>query len=289
MFIRFGAAACFACLVSHPLDLTKVRMQTTTGINKGALRTAIDIIKNEKFPGIYNGLSASILRQATYSTMRFGAYDKLKLLLSKNGENLSFVKKVICAAVSGCIGGAVGNPADLVMVRMQNDAKLPLELQRNYKNAFHGLYQIIKTEGLKGLTRGMGPNVNRAIFMNSSQVVSYEQFKQFFLETRLFRDDVVIHFLSSFSAGFVATTICSPVDVIKTRIMNSTGTKQGFMIMFASIIRNEGPQALFKGWVPAFVRLTPHTVVTFMVLEQIKNFYDRRIELRIKATTNTAN
>ncbi|RIB05566.1 mitochondrial carrier domain-containing protein, partial [Gigaspora rosea] len=280
-----GAAACTACLVSHPLDLTKVRMQTTTGVNRGTLRTAIDIIKYEKFPGIYNGLSASILRQITYSTMRFGVYDKLKMMLSNNGENLSFVKKVICAAVSGSIGGAFGNPADLVMVRMQNDAKLPLELRRNYKNAFDGLYQIIKKEGLKGLTRGMGPNVNRAIFMNSSQLASYEQFKQMLLETRLFHDNVVTHFTSSFLAGFVATTICSPIDVVKTRTMNSTGTKQGVMIMFTSIIRNEGPHALFKGWVPAFVRLTPQTVVTFMVLEQIKKFYDRRIDLRIKAAT----
>ncbi|CAG8539880.1 17858_t:CDS:2 [Gigaspora rosea] len=265
-----GAAACTACLVSHPLDLTKVRMQTTTGVNRGTLRTAIDIIKYEKFPGIYNGLSASILRQITYSTMRFGVYDKLKMMLSNNG---------------GSIGGAFGNPADLVMVRMQNDAKLPLELRRNYKNAFDGLYQIIKKEGLKGLTRGMGPNVNRAIFMNSSQLASYEQFKQMLLETRLFHDNVVTHFTSSFLAGFVATTICSPIDVVKTRTMNSTGTKQGVMIMFTSIIRNEGPHALFKGWVPAFVRLTPQTVVTFMVLEQIKKFYDRRIDLRIKAAT----
>ncbi|CAG8469211.1 7855_t:CDS:2, partial [Racocetra persica] len=264
------AAACSACLVSHPLDLTKVRMQTTTGVNvKGTLKTAIDIIKNEKFPGIYNGFSASILRQATYSTMRFGVYDKLKLLLSKNG---------------GCISGAFGNPADLVMVRMQNDAKLPLELQRNYKNAFDGLYQIIKAEGLKGLTRGIGPNMNRAIFMNSSQIASYEQIKQLLLETKLFGDNMAIHFISSFLAGFVATTVCSPIDVIKTRIMNSTGMKQSFVTVFTSTISNEGPQALFKGWVPAFVRLTPHTVVTFMVLEQIKKFYDRRTELRIKAT-----
>ncbi|CAG8555385.1 3731_t:CDS:10 [Cetraspora pellucida] len=196
-----GAAACSACFVSHPLDLTKVRMQTTTGVNpKGTFKTAIDIIKNEKFPGIYKGLSASILRQVTYSTMRFGVYDKLKLFLSKDGENLSFVKKIICASISGCIGGAFGNPADLVMVRMQNDAKLPSELQRNYKNAFDGLYQIIKAEGVKGLTRGIGPNMNRAIFMNSSQIASYEQFKQLLLETKFFRDDIITHFISSFLA-----------------------------------------------------------------------------------------
>ena len=44
----------------------------------------MQIVKNEGIRGLYNGLSASILRQATYSTMRFGTYDKLKSALTKN-------------------------------------------------------------------------------------------------------------------------------------------------------------------------------------------------------------
>src|SRR4051812_8323069 len=78
-------------------------------------------------------------------------------------EQLSFPKKIFCASIAGSIGGAFGNPADLVMVRMQNDAKLPLKDRRNYKHALDGLYRIVKEEGFQGLTRGIGPNVNRAI------------------------------------------------------------------------------------------------------------------------------
>lgn len=44
----------------------------------------IQIIKTEGIFGLYSGLSASILRQITYSTMRFGVYDKLKNLISNN-------------------------------------------------------------------------------------------------------------------------------------------------------------------------------------------------------------
>ena len=44
----------------------------------------IQIIRDEGIRGLYKGLSASILRQATYSTMRFGTYDKLKSYLTKN-------------------------------------------------------------------------------------------------------------------------------------------------------------------------------------------------------------
>jgi len=38
-----------------------------------------------------------------------------------------------------------------------------------------------------------------------------------------FKDNVTTHFSASLLAGLVATTVCSPFDVIKTRIMNSKG------------------------------------------------------------------
>ncbi|CAG8492063.1 3653_t:CDS:2 [Diversispora eburnea] len=273
-----GAASCFACLITHPLDTTKVRLQTVKGINKtGAVGMMINIIKLGGIGGIYSGLSASILRQATYSTMRFGVYDRLQNYLTKEGEKLSFVKKIFCASIGGCVGGAFGNPADVVMVRMQNDAELPPELRRNYKHAFEGLYRITKESGITGLTRGIGPNMNRAILMSSSQIATYDQSKQLLLETGIFHDNIFTHLISSMLAGLVATTICSPVDVIKTRIMNSE-KKLTFFPMLKSIITTEGLFALFKGWVPSYVRLGPHTVATFLFLEQIRSLYDKRIK-----------
>jgi dicarboxylate transporter 10 len=50
----------------------------------------------------------------------------------------------------------------------------------------------------------------------------------------------------------------------------STASGTGAMGAMTSMIRNEGIMSLFKGWTPAFIRLGPHTIVTFMVLEQLK-------------------
>ena len=113
---------------------------------------------------------------------------------------MSFSKKIICASIAGCIGGAFGNPADLVMVRMQNDAKQPPHLRRNYKHALDGLFRIIKEDGFQGLTRGIVPNLNRAILMNSSQLVTYDQSKQLLLSTKIFKDNIITHFTCSFLA-----------------------------------------------------------------------------------------
>ena len=37
----------------------------------------------------------------------------------------------------------------------------------------------------------------------------------------------------------------------------------------------QGPLAFYKGYVPAFVRLGPHTVLTFIFLEQLKKNFGR--------------
>lgn len=70
--------------------------------------------------------------------------------------------------------------------------------------------------------------------------------------------------------GAVATTLCQPVDVLKTRAMNA---KPGEVKSILSLVKNtakEGPLAFFKGYIPAFVRLAPHTILTFVFLEQLR-------------------
>ena len=62
---------------------------------------------------LYNGISAAILRQATYSTTRFAVYDIGKIIIHKKSKNkhpdLPFYQKIGLAGMSGVIGGIIGN------------------------------------------------------------------------------------------------------------------------------------------------------------------------------------
>lgn len=40
-------------------------------------------------------------------------------------EDLTFFQKAYCASFAGFVGSLVGNPADLALIRMQADARLP--------------------------------------------------------------------------------------------------------------------------------------------------------------------
>ncbi|KAI9804768.1 MAG: hypothetical protein M1825_001136 [Sarcosagium campestre] len=284
-----GSASCCAASVTHPLDLAnneyKVRLQTAgkDGPRKTMLGTFVNVIKSDGAIGLYNGLSASLLRQLTYSTTRFGVYEELKSDLTTATSSPSLPSLIAIASASGFLGGVAGNPADVLNVRMQNDASLPPAQRRNYRHAADGLVRMVRDEGMRALFRGVWPNSMRAVLMTASQLASYDGFKRAIVARRLPflpPDSTATHFAASLAAGFVATTVCSPVDVVKTRVMSATSTaasatqqQKGLLAFLTDTYRAEGVRWMFKGWVPSFIRLGPHTIATFLFLEQHKKLY----------------
>jgi solute carrier family 25 (mitochondrial dicarboxylate transporter), member 10 len=208
----------------------------------------------------------------TYSTTRFGVYEELKDVFTTAKSSPSLPTLVAMASTSGFLGGIAGNPADVLNVRMQHDAALPPNKRRNYKHAVDGLVRMMREEGWQSLFRGVWPNSMRAVLMTASQLASYDGFKRALLTHAGMQDNLATHFTASFLAGFVATTICSPVDVIKTRIMSASDSN-GIVRLLADIYRTEGFGWMFRGWVPSFIRLGPHTIATFLFLEQHKKMY----------------
>ena len=81
------------------------------------------------------------------------------------------------------------------------------------------LILISREEGIRGLWKGLGPNVARNAIINAAELASYDQVKQSLLASGFFKDNVVTHILSGLGAGFFAVCLGSPVDVVKSRVM----------------------------------------------------------------------
>lgn len=274
-----GSAAAFAAVVTHPLDLVKVRLQTRV---KGAPKTTVGtvgfILRHEGVLGLYSGLSASLLRQLTYSTVRFGVYEDLKVRFAPErtpdnpNPRPSTLNLIMQSSIAGLLGGIAGNPGDVLNVRMQSDFARPEAQRRNYKHAIDGLIRMVREEGVASLFRGVEANSARALLMTASQLASYDIIKQFYMNRLGLGDNVITHFGASLSAGFVATTVCSPVDVIKTRIMSGS-RKKSISEILVTATQKEGYLWMFRGWVPSFMRLGPHTIFTMIFFEQHKKLY----------------
>ncbi|XP_057650894.1 mitochondrial dicarboxylate carrier [Diorhabda carinulata] len=261
-----GTASAGAACFTHPLDLIKVHLQTQQEGKLSIIGMTTNIIKKQGILALYAGLSASLLRQGTYSTTRFGMYEVLK----QNTRSDTFTSKIAIAALAGGAGGIVGTPADMINVRMQNDIKLPVEKRRNYKHAIDGLIRVFREEGPTRLFSGATTATTRAIFMTIGQLSFYDQVKILMLGTPYFNDNAVTHFLASLTAGAIATTLTQPLDVLKTRSMNAKPGEfkhLGEIILYTAKL---GPLGFFKGYIPAFVRLAPHTILLFLILEQLR-------------------
>ncbi|XVF39622.1 hypothetical protein PTKIN_Ptkin01aG0048500 [Pterospermum kingtungense] len=306
-FVEGGVASVVAGCSTHPLDLIKVRMQLqgetttfshhhlrpafalsspSTATNSlhlclphhprvGPISLALRIVHSEGLPALFSGVSATVLRQSLYSTTRMGLYDLFKQRWTDpETKTMHLTKKIAAGLIAGGIGAAVGNPADVAMVRMQADGRLPQGQRRNYKSVFDAIARISKQEGVASLWRGSSLTVNRAMIVTASQLATYDQIKEAILQKGVMEDGMGTHVAASFAAGVVAAVASNPVDVVKTRVMSMkvevgrVPLYSGAVDCLMKTVKREGFRALYKGFLPTVSRQVPFTVVLFVTLEQ---------------------
>lgn len=96
-----------AVVFTHPVDQTKIRSQlqkTPTSM----LQVARNTVQTSSILGLWQGLTGSLLRQATYGAARFGIYAELKERDKRNNRKGSLV---LNGAIAGVVSGIVGAPA----------------------------------------------------------------------------------------------------------------------------------------------------------------------------------
>merc|ERR1712129_442547 len=126
----------------------------------------------------YTGLSAALLRQATYTTSRLGIYTWLFEKFSTDGKAPGFFMKAAMGMAAGGSAAFVGTPAEVALIRMTSDGSLPVDKRRNYSSVFNALARIYREEGLATLWRGATPTMTRAMVVNGAQLATYSQAKQ---------------------------------------------------------------------------------------------------------------
>jgi solute carrier family 25 (mitochondrial oxoglutarate transporter), member 11 len=61
------------------------------------------------------------------------------------------------------------------------------------------------------------------------------------------------------------------------KIVNGVPEYRGAGDVLVKVVRNEGFFALWKGFTPYYARLGPHTVLTFIILEQMNTSYKQMV------------
>mmetsp|Transcript_22299 Transcript_22299/g.54465 ORF Transcript_22299/g.54465 Transcript_22299/m.54465 type:complete len:298 (+) Transcript_22299:132-1025(+) len=293
-FVIGGLSAMTASTCTHPIDLVKVRMLLHGQMQRGAaarLTIVRDIYAGEGVRGFYRGLTAALSRQALYSTTRFGFYDLLKRALGETPRRrLPYHRKVVATMCGGALAAVVACPADCMLVRMQADGRLPPAERRNYRNVFDALARTARTEGVRGWYRGLGPLVTRGLAVTTAQFSTYDQAKEAIMARTALGDTLRTHFAASLCAGLIAAVVSTPLDVVKSRTMNSSvsGEQHGVPGVrytsgwncFTQVVRAEGVRGLYKGFVPCYTRMAPQVLIMWLCVENYRALARRLLDGR---------
>ena len=268
-----GVSACNAELFVYPMDTVKTRMQVSERASPGMVSTFRSVASKEGVSGFYMGFGSACARHMVYSGCRFLAYEWLRENVFRRNEDGSFPlwKSALAGVTAGGIGQFVASPTDLVKVRMQTEGLRQLSGQPPlYKGSLDCLLSLFGELGLAGLWRGCLPNCQRAALVQLGDLTAYDMSKQKLLLHTSLADDVYCHALASVCAGFVATCMSTPADVLKTRIMAQPTRYRGSMDCLRQTVSNEGLLALYKGFFPIWARMGPKALVLYLTLEQLR-------------------
>ncbi|KAM0725732.1 Dicarboxylate carrier UCP2 [Formica fusca] len=288
-----GTAACIADLATFPLDTAKVRMQiagagralllasaegpvfAVRASEPGLFQTIGNLVRFEGARSLYGGLSAGLQRQMCFASIRLGLYDSVKSLYAgffdgnSRSCTINIGVRIAAGITTGALAVLLAQPTDVVKVRLQagNNGRSSVR----YSSTLQAYKNIANVEGARGLWKGTMPNISRNAIVNVAEIVCYDVIKDLILVSGYLRDGIPCHLTAAAVAGLCTTLAASPVDVVKTRYMNSAaGEYKGAIDCAVRTFAQEGPSAFYKGFVPSFTRLVSWNIVLWVTYEQMK-------------------
>ncbi|GKV31759.1 hypothetical protein SLEP1_g40425 [Rubroshorea leprosula] len=77
-------------------------------------------------------------------------------------------------------------------------------------------------------------------------------------------------------AGIIAMSATYPMDMVRGRLTVQTDQSprryRGIFHALSTVLREEGPRALYKGWLPSVIGVVPYVGLNFAVYESLKDW-----------------
>ncbi|PQE04416.1 mitochondrial 2-oxodicarboxylate carrier protein [Rutstroemia sp. NJR-2017a BVV2] len=268
-------------------DVVKTRVQLQTGKEVGADRYngMVDcfrkIIKNEGFSRLYRGIEAPILMEAPKRATKFAANESWGKFyrdifgVAKMNQSLS----VLTGATAGATESFVVVPFELVKIRLQDRASAG-----KYTGMVDCVTKIVKTEGPLALYNGLESTMWRHILWNAGYFGCIFQVKALLPKAENKKQETLVNLVSGATGGTVGTILNTPMDVVKSRIQNSpkiAGSIPKYNWAWpalATVMKEEGFGALYKGFLPKVLRLGPGGGILLVVFTGVTDFFRKMRE-----------
>lgn len=237
------------------------------------------IVKNEGPSRLYRGIAAPIMMEAPKRATKFAANDSWGVFYRRlfNVDKPTQPLAILTGATAGATESFVVVPFELVKIRLQDRASAG-----KYSGIADVVVKTVKNEGPLALYNGLESTLWRHILWNAGYFGCIFQVKQLlptFDKKVEPSKAMLVDFVSGAIGGTVGTILNTPMDVVKSRIQNTTKVAgQAPKYNWAwpglgTIMKEEGFGALYKGFIPKVLRLGPGGGVLLVVYTGVMDWF----------------
>jgi hypothetical protein len=241
------SAGCIETILLYPQNKLIFRQQ----LHGVVVKEAVKQLKAEGMTHLYRGLLPPLIMRTTTRSIMFGMYEKYQTVLGCSMESSSS-SITLCHAQAGFLAGATEAtlcPLERTQTLLQSNA-----YHGQFKNTFEAV-KVVSRYGFTEFYRGYSVIVCRNGLSNVLFFTLREPLKHQILEViPTDSKHPVYHILSDFFSGAILgasiSTIFFPINVVKTRMQATLGTKFENPFKIISIIwkeRNGSLKELYRG------------------------------------------
>ncbi|KAI1977365.1 hypothetical protein LOZ51_006260 [Ophidiomyces ophidiicola] len=187
-----GLAGITSVTFTYPLDIVRTRLSI-----QSASFSELKHGSGQKLPGmfhtmrlmyqteggtiaLYRGILPTVAGVAPYVGLNFMTYESVRRYLTPEGElNPSPSRKLLAGAISGAVAQTCTYPFDVLRRRFQINTMSGLGYR--YTSIWDAVRIILAQEGIRGLYKGIVPNLLKVAPSMASSWLSFELTRDFFL------------------------------------------------------------------------------------------------------------
>ncbi|CAM6082305.1 unnamed protein product [Calypogeia fissa] len=302
-FVSGASASLCSKIILQPFDTSKTLLQAAREVRgnyTNLVQCMVGLVKNRGFGALYTGFLASIAVSAPSSAVFAAGYEFSKNWIEKASVDstlpLKTVAPVLAAAFGNIAASVVRVPPEIIKQRVQAGI---------YRDVLGAIQAVYARDGLTGFYRGYTAMVLRDVPYSALQFLTFEVLKKERQKLRVRRNkneeskrgkDLMNDLWMGAIAGAVASSLTTPLDVVKTRIMTQTPAGSiaytGLGNTVKQIWAEEGFMGFTRGMAPRVLYKVPASAVFLVCYEAMKRIMSsarRARQMKKLSISNSAN
>ncbi|KAK9418623.1 putative Mitochondrial carrier domain-containing protein [Seiridium unicorne] len=190
-----GVAGITSVFFTYPLDIVRTRLSIQSasfaalgdkpkGKLPGMWPTLVAMYKQEGgVSALYRGIIPTVAGVAPYVGLNFMTYEYVRKVLTPEGdENPSAWRKLLAGGLSGAVAQTCTYPFDVLRRRFQINTMSGMGYQ--YKSIFDAVRVIVSQEGIRGMYKGLVPNLLKVAPSMAANWLSFEMTRDFLVSLK---------------------------------------------------------------------------------------------------------